>query len=116
MPPLRPGRQVNQLSETLQRSFAAADEVIFRDAQGSKSAASKQCYKALAAMHEAFGRLVDNVQQIANADSDTGALQASIAELTARNTAEAIERVTADLKAIKTENATLAEAKAASGA
>jgi DNA repair exonuclease SbcCD ATPase subunit len=53
-------KDVNALQETLQRSFSAADEVIFRDAV--KSAASKQCYKALARMHEAFANLVEHAQ------------------------------------------------------
>jgi len=37
-----------------------------------------------------------------------------VAELGARNTSEAIERVKADLEVMKKENATLEEAKAAS--
>ena len=97
-----------------QRSFSAADEVIFRDAV--KSAASKQCYKALARMHEAFGNLVENAQSIANAAATTAELEAKIAELSAKKTPEAIERVSADLKVIKQENAKLqAGAVAASG-
>jgi len=99
-------KEVNGLSETLQRSFAAADEAIFRDAV--KSAASKQCYKALAAMHEAFGRLVDHVQEIENCTAANNDVQARVVELTARNTPEAIERVQADLKVMKAENTDLA--------
>ena len=107
-------KDVNRLSETLQRSFSAADEVIFRDAV--KSAASKQCYKALARMHEAFGNLVDHAQSIANAAATTAELEAKITELAAKKTPEAIERVSADLKVIKAENAKLLQqAAAASG-
>ena len=98
-------KEVNRLSETLQRSFSAADEVIFRDAV--KSAASKQCYKALARMHEAFGNLVEHAQAIANADVTSAELEGKIAELAAKKTPEAIERVSADLKVIKAENAKL---------
>ena len=106
-------KDVNRLSETLQRSFSAADEVIFRDAV--KSAASKQCYKALARMHEAFGNLVEHAQSIANAAATTAELEAKIAELAAKKTPEAIERVSADLKVIKAENAKLVQQAAASG-
>ena len=105
-------KEVNGLSETVQRSFAATDEIVFRDAV--KSAASKQCYKAVAAMHDAFGRLVEHVQEISNANAEEGDLQGRVAELGARNTSEAIERVKADLEVMKKENATLEEAKAAS--
>ena len=100
-------KEVNRLGETLQRSFAAADEVIFRDADRSKSAASKQCYKALARMHEAFGNLVEHVQSIANATGTATELQAKVDDLAAKKTPEAIERVSADLKLIKAENAKL---------
>ena len=92
--------------------FTATDEIVFRDAV--KSAASKQCYKAVASMHDAFSRVVEHVQTIENSSATNSELQAKVAELTARNTVEAIERVTADLKIMKAENAKLAEAKAAS--
>ena len=98
-------KEVNSLSETLDRSFAAADEAIFRDAV--KNAASKKCYKALAAMHAAFGSLVEHVQQIANASNARVDVEAKVGELGAKNTAEAIERISADLKALKAENAKL---------
>jgi len=107
-------KEVNALSETVQRSFAATDEIVFRDAV--KSAASKQCYKAVAAMHDAFGRLVEHVQEIANCTAEETDLQAKVAELGARNTAEAIERVKADLEVMKVENAKLEQAKATASA
>ena len=105
-------KEVNALSQTLQRSFSAADEIIFRDAV--KSTASSKCYKALARMHEAFGNLVEHAQSIANAAATTAELGGKIGELTAQKTPEAIERVSADLKVIKSENAKLT-AVAASG-
>ena len=137
-------KEVNGLSQTLQRSFSAADEVIFRDVERTKSNAAKQCYKSLARMHEAFANLVEHVQAsaalpparaspaprdpsapractcalsrrwrardsqtIANSATTTVDLNTKVAELTARNTPEAIERVTADLKVIRAENAKL---------
>ena len=108
-------KEVNALSEKLARSFGAVDEVIFREAStaasGSKAAASaKACYKSLAGMHEAFANLVEHVQTIANSAGITAELQKKIAELQARNTAEAIDRVTADLKVMKAENASLTAA------
>ena len=87
-------------------------QVIFRDAV--KSTASSKCYKALARMHEAFGNLVEHAQSIANAAATTAELGGKIGELTAQKTPEAIERVSADLKVIKSENAKLT-AVAASG-
>jgi len=98
-------KEINSASETLQRSFATTDEIIFRSAV--KDAASKQCYKALAAMHEAFGRLVDSVHQMgacANASRD---LQGQIDELNTRNVSGAIERISSDLKQVLDANAKL---------
>lgn len=106
---------MNDLSEKMRRSFAAADEVIFRDAEQKKSAASKQCYRALARMHEAFANLVEHVQSIATATDNENELQAKIDELTARNTPEAIKRVSSDLQMIKSENAKLKASAAPSG-
>lgn len=103
--------EVNRLSETVQRSFAATDDIVFQDAK--KNASSKQCYKAVAALHDSFGRLVEHVQEISNCNAEEGTVQAQVQELTARNTAEAIERISADLKVMKAENAKLEEAKAA---
>ena len=101
-------RQVNRLSETLQRSFAAADEVIYRDA--IRSSSSKACYKVLAAMHEGFGRMVEHAQTIANRSSDATDLRDSVLQLSVHNVPEAMKRVEADLKEIKADNAGLAAA------
>ena len=110
-------KEVNTLSERLQRSFSAADEIIFREASTAANtkagATSKACYKSLARMHEAFGNLVEHVQTIANSATATGELQGKIAELEARNTNEAIERVNADLKVMKAENSKLVAGGAA---
>ena len=95
----------NFVSETLQRSFAAADEAIFHDAV--KSPSSKQCYRTLAAMHDSFCRLGLSVQLIQNASTDKNDLETKIAELAARNTAEAIVKITGDLKSLHDENARL---------
>jgi hypothetical protein len=110
-------KEVNTHSERLQRSFSAADEIIFREASTAANtkagATSKACYKSLARMHEAFGNLVEHVQTIANSAAATGELQGKIAELEARNTNEAIERVNADLKVMKAENSKLVAGGAA---
>ena len=72
-----------------------------------KDAASKQCYKALANMHEAFGRLVDSVHQMGSCANASRDLQGQIDELNARNVSGAIERISADLKQVLEANARL---------
>ena len=80
-------------------------QVVFRDAV--KDPASKLCYKALAKLHETFGLLGESVQEIGNTGNAIRTLQAQTDELALRNTAEAIERMTADLKELKEQNAQL---------
>ncbi|KAL1503226.1 hypothetical protein AB1Y20_011282 [Prymnesium parvum] len=98
-------KEVNSASETLSRSFAAADEIIYRAAVHEE--ASKQCYKGLAKLHETFGLLGESVQEIGNVRNAIRDLQTKTDELALRNTAEAIERMGADLKELKEQNAKL---------
>jgi len=103
--------EVNATAETLSRSFAAADEVVYRDA--FKDPASKLCYKALAKLHETFGLLGESVQEIGNTGNALRDLQTRTDELGLRNTAEAIERMGADLRSLREENAALRAGDAA---
>ena len=80
------------------RSFATADEIIFREAV--RDAAAKQVYKGLAAIHEAFGQLGDMAQEIANGTNASRELQSRIDELAAREYGDAIDRLSKDLVAI----------------
>ena len=105
-------KDVNRLTETVERSWVTTSEPVFEDAK-KKNASSQQLYKAVAALHASFGSLVERVQEISNCNAAEGTVQAQVIELTARNTAEAIERISADLKVMKAENAKLEEAKAA---
>ena len=64
-------------------------------------------------MHEAFGNLVQQVQDIADAEAAAQELTAKVAERAALNMPEAIERVSADLKGMKADNQALAAAASA---
>ena len=57
-------KEFNASSVTLGRSFATADEIIFREAV--QTTPLPKVYKGLAAIHEAFGQLGDMAQEIAN--------------------------------------------------
>jgi len=91
-------KEFNASSVTLGRSFATADEIIFREAV--RDAAAKQVYKGLAAIHEAFGQLGDMAQEIANGTNASRELQSRIDELAAREYGDAIDRLSKDLVAI----------------
>ena len=85
-----------------QRAFATTDEAIFRSA--TKDEGSKLCYKGLAYMHDAFGQLVSNSQEIGAVAIAERQLRSKADELSARNTAEAIEKISGDLKQLRAQN------------
>jgi hypothetical protein len=54
--------------DTMKRSYASVDEMIFRDARDKGDAVSKKMYKQLVATHECFASLCRRVE-------NTGVLQ-----------------------------------------
>ena len=99
-------KEINAASETLQRAFATTDELIFRSA--TKDDASKRCYKGLAYMHDAFGQLVSSSQEIGAVAISERQLRGKADELASRNTAQAVEKISTDLKQLRAQNDTLA--------
>jgi hypothetical protein len=95
-------KEINAASQTLQRAFATTDELIFRSA--TKDDASKRCYKGLAYMHDAFGQLVSSSQEIGAVAISERQLRGKVDELASRNTAQAVEKISADLKQLRAQN------------
>ncbi|XP_001639122.2 coiled-coil domain-containing protein 22 homolog [Nematostella vectensis] len=98
-------KEINQLSGKLDRTFTVTDELIFRDAK--KDEACRKAYKYLASLHE-------NCKELIQAVEDTGVIMREIRDLeeqidteSQKNTANNLERITADHKQMKEENATL---------
>ena len=136
-------KDVNTGTSKLERSFAAADETVFKDAKAKPD--YKEVYKILVEMHEAFQKLDDTVTENGKALNDIDMIQAKISDMAARNDAldmkrcapparpacpaaassavtvvcAPVSRIAKDLKAIKSENAGLQkqyeEKKAAKG-
>ena len=55
-------------------------------------------------MHDAFGQLVSNSQEIGAIAIAERQLRSKADELSARNTAEAIEKISGDLKQLRAQN------------
>lgn len=109
-------RDINTVSETLQRSFAVADEVVFSvaadsTATGAAAAAGKtrdptavQAYKNVVALRTGFERLVQAVADTGRARNEVLDVMTRIESLEARNSSLNMARVTEDLAAVKAEN------------
>ncbi|KAI0216076.1 Coiled-coil domain-containing protein 22 [Lamellibrachia satsuma] len=98
-------KEINQLSGKLDRTFTVTDELIFRDAK--KDEATRKAYKYLAALHE-------NCSVLAKTVEDTGVIMREIRELedqieqeSSKKTLSNFERITADYREMKKENAAL---------
>ena len=98
-------REVNTSSEKLQRSFAACDELVFKDAK--KKPDYREVYKILVEMHEAFQKLDETLNENGKCLNQYDVVQAKISDMAARNDGLDMKRIAKDLKAIKAENDTL---------
>ncbi|XP_064481357.1 coiled-coil domain-containing protein 22 homolog [Ornithodoros turicata] len=98
-------KEINHLTGKLDRTFTVTDELIFKDAK--KDEAVRRAYKYLAAVHE-------NSNQLLQAVEDTGAILREVRDLEDQIEQESqkkvvanLERITADYKQMKQENASL---------
>jgi hypothetical protein len=100
-------QQINSASETLNRSFGTADELIFKRATSDPGA--KQAYKLLVELHECFATLVRLTEETGAAANTSKDLQTKIDAMSVRNDGLNEERVAEDLKQIRKENKALLE-------
>ncbi|XP_067005460.2 coiled-coil domain-containing protein 22 homolog [Anabrus simplex] len=99
-------KEINNLRGRLDRSFTDADERIFRDAK--KDEAARRAYKLLATLHSDCSELVQMVEETGATVREIRDLEEQIEIEGAKNVAANLERVSADLKQMKQENAALA--------
>jgi len=100
-------REINQTSDTSQRSFAFADDIIYKAAKTRKDEVSNKSYKNLIQLREAFVALVKCVEDTGRAQNEARDLSAKIAQLESRNTHLNMEKVESDLLQVKQENKAL---------
>jgi DNA repair ATPase RecN len=102
-------REINSVTDTSKRSFALADDLIFKSAQVSKDPAATQAYKNLVQMRDSFDTLIGNVEQTGATRNETRDIESRIETLQQRNLNLNLDRVQADLDAVKAENAQAAK-------
>ncbi|CAK8697465.1 unnamed protein product [Clavelina lepadiformis] len=98
-------KQINQMRGRIDRTFTAADEIIFKDAK--KDVNVKQAYKYLVSLHDNCNALIQTVEA-------TGAIMREIRDLedqinaeTKKNAEENLAKIMKDFKEMKKENAIL---------
>jgi len=101
-------KEINSVTDTLNRVFAVTDELIFADAKDpKKDPACKQAYKHMAAMDESFKTLVKDVEETGSTRNTVLNLEAKIDNIQSKISNLNLDRITEDLKEIKGENAKL---------
>lgn len=98
-------KEINILSGKLERTFTVVEGTAYKEAASNERV--RQVYRAVAAVHEGCGELVDIVRE-------TGATQREISDLReqvdlekTKNVEEKLEQLRVDLNQVKKENASL---------
>lgn len=99
-------KEINTLAGRLDRSFTVADELIFRDAK--RDEVSRRAYKLLATLHSDCSELVKMVEETGANVRESRDLEDQIETERAKSVGGNLERISADLRQMKQETASLA--------
>jgi len=95
-------KEINQWQETLKRSYAAADEVVYASAK--KDPELKTAYKTVVELHTDFAQLVERVELKGKATAESRQLELKSDAVGAQNHSLNFDKVANDLKQVKAEN------------
>mmetsp|Transcript_33604 Transcript_33604/g.80136 ORF Transcript_33604/g.80136 Transcript_33604/m.80136 type:complete len:625 (+) Transcript_33604:95-1969(+) len=101
-------KEIQTSSDTLNRSYGATDDMVYRDAKNKGDAASKKMYKLLVATHECFAELSKTIEDTGTVLGEVRELELKTEQESVRSGALNLDQVLKDLKDIKEENAALA--------
>jgi len=101
-------KDINTLSGRLDRTFAVADELIFKLADKDKNVA--QSYKLLVAIHSDFSRIIKNLEEIGNLKRQQRDLEDKRELEMGKSVEDKLNRLKADMTQMQHENRIL-EAK-----
>ena len=102
-------REINTVSQTSLRSFALADDIIFRAAQTTKDSAALKSYALLVEFRDKFEELIKIVSYIGATCNETRDIEAKASALQERNVNLNMERVQNDYESVKADNASLSK-------
>jgi len=107
-------KEINTVTETLNRTFALTDELVFQDAK--KDPIAKQSYKYLVEMNEKFQKLTATIEETGATRNNILNLETRIEQISSRTSSLNVDRIAADLKEMKDENGkTIAQIKKLAG-
>ncbi|XP_062513614.1 coiled-coil domain-containing protein 22 homolog [Corticium candelabrum] len=98
-------KEINLQSGKLDRIFTITDEQIFMNVK--KDEACRKAYKYLASMHESCGILITSVEETGNVMREIRELEDQIESEKQKKLDDSFGQISADLKQMKQENATL---------
>jgi len=102
-------KEINALSDTLSRSFADTEQLIFDEVERDKDKPTTESYKCLAKLDTIFKEMVDLISKTGAAQNQTLQLSDKINKLETRTTTLNIERINQDMADVKQENEALIE-------
>ena len=114
-------KAINMTSETLARTEALADEVLFQAAKGKATAITTKggkndfdkihtdpayvnSYRKLTALRDTFNKLVDCVANTGKADNNARDFEGKTEVLLARISGQNVDRMVKDLEEVRAEN------------
>ncbi|KAK9134014.1 hypothetical protein Scep_013542 [Stephania cephalantha] len=95
----------NSIQERLHRTYAVVDETVFREAKNDP--VRRQAYRLLTSIHETFEQISDKILATDRVRRDVTELESKLAAMSSRSLN--IDKLEADLKAIRKENQLLEE-------
>lgn len=100
-------KEINSVTETLNRSFAVTEELVFADAKKHPEIAT--VYKKLASMNDAFNGLVDSAEKVASTKNEILSLDEKVTKIQSRSANLNLDTMLTDLASVRAENAKFEE-------
>lgn len=97
-------REITNKTESVKRSFAEADDLIYSTAKRTRSAVAIGIYKDLIALRDGCSQIVENVESVGKKQNNVRELEQSIEIIQDRGTLNSMQSILDDLNAIEQEN------------
>jgi len=108
-------KEINNITDTLNRTFLVTDELIYQDAKKGDNNTAKEAYKQTVGLNESFKKLVKSIEETGQTRNAILNLEGKIQQVKERVGALNFARVEQDLQEIREENQALMQ-KLAGGA
>ncbi|ODM96473.1 Coiled-coil domain-containing protein 22 [Orchesella cincta] len=97
-------KDINTLSGRLDRTFAVADELIYKDAEKDKDKSVAQSYKLLVAIHSDFSKIIKTLEEAGNLRRQSRDLEDKLELEKGKSVEDKLKRLRADLGQMQNEN------------